>query len=46
MITRIEGLQSCKMLEELYLEGNKIAAIEELDCLHFLKRLELGQNRL
>lgn len=42
MINKIEGLQHCKMLEELYLEGNKISIIEELEGLLFLKRLELG----
>ena len=41
-ITRIMGLEHCKLLEELSLEKNKIQVIENLGHLKYLKKLDLG----
>ena len=41
-IEKIQGLDSCKLLEELSLEKNKISVIENLGHLKYLKKLDLG----
>jgi Leucine-rich repeat (LRR) protein len=41
-IVKIIGLESCKLLEELSLEKNKISVIENLSHLKYLKKLDLG----
>ena len=41
-IIKIIGLESCKLLEELSLEKNKISIIENLGHLKYLKKLDLG----
>ena len=41
-ITKITGLESCQLLEELSLEKNKIKVIENLGHLKYLKKLDLG----
>jgi Leucine-rich repeat (LRR) protein len=41
-IEKIQGLESCKLLEELSLEKNKIRVIENLGHLKYLKKLDLG----
>ena len=45
-IAKIEGLNRCKLLEELSLEKNKIAHIENISHLRYLKKLDLGCNRI
>ncbi|KAI9998978.1 hypothetical protein PInf_003642 [Phytophthora infestans] len=45
-IKRIDGLQVCTRLEELYLDDNEITKMENLDQLSFLKKLHLGRNKL
>lgn len=45
-IAKIQGLESCKLLEELSLEKNKIKTIENIMHLKYLKKLDLGQNRI
>jgi len=41
-IVKIQGLDQCKLLEELSLEKNKIKIIENLGHLRYLKKLDLG----
>jgi Leucine-rich repeat (LRR) protein len=41
-IEKIQGLDNCKLLEELSLEKNKISVIENLGHLKYLKKLDLG----
>lgn len=36
----------CKLLEELSLEKNKITVIENISHLRYLKKLDLGCNRI
>lgn len=45
-ITKIEGLENCRKLEELCLEENYISKIEGLSSLSQLKKLELGRNKI
>jgi Leucine-rich repeat (LRR) protein len=45
-IVKIKGLETCTLLEELSLEKNKIKVIENLSHLKYLKKLDLGQNRI
>lgn len=45
-IAKIQGLEYCKLLEELSLEKNKIKTIENISHLKYLKKLDLGQNRI
>jgi Leucine-rich repeat (LRR) protein len=41
-IIKIQGLESCTLLEELSLEKNKIKVIENIGHLKYLKKLDLG----
>jgi len=45
-IVKIQELESCKLLEELSLEKNKIKVIENISHLKYLKKLDLGQNQI
>ena len=45
-IVKIQGLESCTLLEELSLEKNKIKVIENIGHMKYLKKLDLGQNRI
>jgi hypothetical protein len=42
----MEGLMNCKLLEEINFEKNKISHIFGLENLIYLKKMELGKNKI
>lgn len=42
----MEGLENCKLLEEINFEKNKISHIYGLENLIYLKKIELGKNKI
>ncbi len=39
-------IDQCKLLEELNLEKNNISKIQKLEGLIYLKKMELGKNKI
>ena len=46
LITKIEGLDGCPLIQKLYLEGNRISRLEGLVEQRYLEELNLSNQKI